>query len=94
MLYINIKYNINTNKYEFDSNIKSERQSSIIEDFLRCQLGRGEDDRPDADRDEYNISINLHLSDDTFYSKDDCGNYGLRDGILLNALKSFPDKKD
>jgi len=83
-LFLNIEYDIENDKYKFNSNAKEYR--TIIENFLRSQIGAGQDNRKPVEKDIYNISIELDLSNDSFKSSDDCGNYGLRDGILMNAL--------
>lgn len=61
--------------------------AEVLEDFLRRQIGSGEDPDPLVERDEYNIAIQLDLDEDVFYHEHDCGNKGLRDGIMIDVLR-------
>jgi hypothetical protein len=86
-LYINITFDINKDTYKIDSDIKEEKIKDIISDFLRMQIGKGKDSSPAKQLDEYNISIKIDLTEDVFTCSHNCGNDGLRDGILLNYVK-------
>jgi hypothetical protein len=90
-LHINIAYDLGKDSYTFDTDVKQERISEVLTDFLQMQIGRGKDDTPPAERDVYHIRIKLDLSEDRFDVEHDCGNLGLRDGLLLNALKHLPE---
>lgn len=69
------------------SDIKPEHWSEVLEGFLSTQVGAGEDTTPRVDRDVYRIHLQLDLEeDDTFYCDHDCGNKGLRTGILMDVL--------
>lgn len=69
------------------SDIKREYWEEVLSAYLRNQMGAGKDPTPAVDRDEYEIIIQLDVADgDTFYSKHNCGNKGLRDGILMEVL--------
>lgn len=94
MLHLNILYNISTDEFAFDSDIKPERQAEVIGDFLRMQTGKGEDFTPPNERTEYHIKITLDLSEDRFTVEHDCGNLGLRDGLLLHALHQLQKGKE
>ena len=89
-LYLNVTYNVETDTFEVASNIKPERQSDVLADFIHGQVGAGKDESAPAERKVYSIRLQLDLSDDTFYVKHDCGNKGLRDGILMRVLKDLP----
>ena len=88
-MYINIIYNLKTNKCSFNTDIKRERISDVLSDFLRLQIGAGVDNSPSSELEEYHINLTLDLSDDTFYVDHDCGNLGLRDGILMLAVRQL-----
>ena len=87
MLHLDITYDIEADKFEFDSDIKPEQQAEVLSDFIRGQMGKGSDATPPNRQAVYHIRLKLDLADDTFYVEHDCGNKGLRDGILLEALK-------
>lgn len=85
-LYIRVDYNIKTDTYKLESNIKNSSHEEVITNFLQNEMGKGSDSRLPNNLDNYTIIIYLNLSYDSFTCKDNCGNYGLRDGILLNFL--------
>lgn len=69
------------------SDIKREYWEEVLSGFLQDQMGKGKDNTPAEERDEYEIIIQLDVSDDSFYVKHNCGNKGLRDGILMEVLR-------
>ena len=89
--YVNITYDLNANKCSFQTNLKQERIKEILGNFLRLQIGAGEDHSPSAELEEYHVNITLNLIDDTFYSTNDCGNLGLRDGIVMLAVRQLSE---
>ena len=80
---INITYILSDDRFII-SNTKF--PTKIIEEFLRTQIGKGEDFSPANKVDEFTISILLDLSHDIFTVKHNCGNKGLRDGILQRYI--------
>jgi hypothetical protein len=86
-LYIDIIFDINDDTYKINSDVKQEKIKDIISDFLSLQMGKGEDTSPANKLDEYNISLKIDLTEDIFTCSHNCGNDGLRDGILLNYIK-------
>lgn len=91
-LTIKITFPINEpEKFKIESDIKQEHWGEIISEFIRSQMGTGKDNTPAEERDVYNITIQIDLSDDTFYCKHDCGNKGLREGILMDILGRLSD---
>lgn len=93
-LYFNVAFTIETGKFEIDSNIKPEHQAEIVSNFLRNQMGAGKDKSTPNKLDVYHIKLELDLSDDSFGSLHDCGNKGLRDGILLEVLGKLEMDRD
>ena len=72
------------------SDIKPERWVEVLEGFIACQIGAGADTTPPVQRDVYRIHVQLDLEDDdTYYCAHDCGNKGLRDGILLDTFQKI-----
>ena len=84
-LFVGVSYNLNSNQFEIETNAKDPRK--IITEFLRTQIGAGKDESPVNEIDDYKIRIDLDLSCDAFRCTHDCGNLGLRDGILLTYLR-------
>ena len=64
---------------------------NVVEGFLRGQVGAGKDESPPNEQDVYHIRIEVDLSFDIFTSRHDCGNLGLRDGILLHFAKTLDE---
>lgn len=69
------------------SDINREYWEEVLEGYIRLQMGKGEDKTPAQVREKYEIVIQIDLADDdAYYCRHDCGNKGLRDGILLKVL--------
>ena len=85
-LFIKVCYNLADDKFKYESNIKKGQMEEIVLSFLRQQIGKGADNSERNEVDIYEISIELDLSDDTFYCSHNCGNLGLRDGILMHFV--------
>jgi len=86
-LIINIDYDLEHDLFCYRTNIKQKYLTELISDFLRAQIGKGIDERPRTETDLYQIDLQVDLSDDGFSSRSNCGNLGLRDGILIEFLK-------
>ncbi len=82
-LFLNVEFEIKKKDFEHDTNIKEGKVKDIVCEFLRGQIGEGEDNSPANNHDIYKININLDLNGDVFTVKSNCGNLGLRDGILM-----------
>lgn len=93
-LFVEFNYPINEpDKVELKSNIKHHLVSDIICDFLQSQTGKGADSSPPQDRDIYFIRLELDLTNDSFTSFSNCGNLGLRDGILMDIIRRLPSSE-
>ena len=88
-LFININFNLNTNVFEIDTNVKQEHVAEIIDTFLRGQIGKGEDTSKPNELDIYTFKMKVDLSFDTINIKDDTGNKSLSDGIFMNLLNQL-----
>jgi len=88
-LFIEVRYDIEADFVHIESNIKAERQGEVVTDFIHSQVGAGKDETPAEKRGIYTIRLELELADDTFYVSHDCGNKGLRDGILMRVLRDL-----
>ena len=85
-LRIILKYNISEGDFKIQTNARARAIPEIISNFLELQIGKGKDNSKAINRDEYIIKIELNLHNDVFKCSDNCGNKGLRDGILLTFL--------
>jgi len=81
---VEITWDVDKKSYDVKGNARDPK--SIVSRFLDTQIGKGEDESPREDRDEYRIRIELDLQVDTFTVYSNCGNKGLRDGILLGFV--------
>lgn len=82
-----VTYPMDTCVPKIDSDIKREYWGEIIEDFLVLQMGYGKDPATATDKPVYRIHLQLDVGDDdAYYVESDCGNRGLRNGILMDTL--------
>ena len=84
---LHIIYDIDNDTFEIKGNALYPKNT--VKNFLRTQIGTGKDFSPPNNKSKYNIVIDLDLTDDTFYIQDDCGNKGVRDGILLRFCEKY-----
>jgi hypothetical protein len=84
-LFVVLEFDLEKNKYKIKSNVKDCK--NFIFNFLRTQIGVGEDLSIANKINNYTITITLDLTTDIFSVEHNCGNLGLRDGILLNFLR-------
>lgn len=85
-LRIILKYNVSEDVFNIKTNARERALPEIILNFLRIQMGKGIDGSKVNELDEYIIDIDLDLNGDIFKCNHNCGNLGLRDGILLKFL--------
>lgn len=88
-LFMTIVYDVKKDDFTIESNVKPEMRGELLAEFIHSQVGAGADETPREERDVYTIKLGIDLSDDTFYVRHDCGNKGLRDGILMRVLKGL-----
>ena len=93
-IFIEIKFNIKGNKAKFNTNAKREKLSDLISTFLSCQVGAGVDKSEPNKLDSYRIRLELDLSDDSFICSHNCGNKGLRDGILYACVSQLDEEAE
>lgn len=87
MLYIDIKYQLDPEeKYELETNIKEDQIVEVLSEYVRSQIGAGEDSREPNRHKEFNIRIELDLADDTFSTESNTGNKGLTTGLVMAVL--------
>lgn len=87
-----ITYNMKErDKCVIKTNAKKEAVEKILECWLQVQIGLDEDSRESKVRDVYQITIDLDLSDGTFYTSSDTGNKGLTVKLVTNVLNMLAD---
>ena len=90
LLGIDFEYDMKAGRaMSLSTNVKREKVVDLLTDFIRDQIGRGADDAKPNEKDVYSVKIRLDLTDDRFTAKSDCGNLGLRDGIIMAVGKQF-----
>ena len=90
-LTLGLEYNIKTDKFKVSGDVNEGGQREIVETFLRYQIGAGVDDSEPNRQEVYNFLIKWYSIDDRITIKDDTGNKGLRDGILIGFLRTLPE---
>lgn len=91
-LTIKVDYNFAEETYEIKTDFKRHLVAQMINEYLQTQVGRGKDESPPNKQDHYEIIIQLHLSDDSWRSKHDCGNEGLMVGLLMTVMNKEYEK--
>ena len=87
-LWLEIEYNVKTDKYTIISNIKDEQLKEVMFEWLRSQLGAGQGQSISQanELEVYHIRIELDLDGDIFTVKSDTGNESLTCGIVWHVL--------
>lgn len=85
-LTIDIEYNIKTDEHEISGDINDAGVKSVLETWIMGQVNTGKDESPAENRDVYHIQIVWYPEDDTIKCSHDCGNKGLREGILMTVF--------
>ena len=93
VLFAEIYFDFPGNSHSCWTNIKADHVGSIIEEFLLSEIGKAKDSTPPKKQDQYTLCVTVDLSYDDFRAFSDCGNAGLRDGILLQFLRHLDEGK-
>lgn len=88
-LTLDIRYHLKEDRFEVAGDVNEKGRISLIETFLRGQIGAGRDESKVIKRKIYYIQLEWHPADDRIEVKYNTGNKGLRDGILMNFLRQF-----
>lgn len=90
LLGIDFEYDMKVGKAtRLSTNVKREHVVETLTAFIQDQIGRGADDAKPNKKDVYSVKLRLDLTDDRFTAQSDCGNLGLRDGIIMAVIKQF-----
>ncbi|MCL4406245.1 MAG: hypothetical protein M1586_01025 [Patescibacteria group bacterium] len=68
------------------TNAKDEALTDMLTEYLRSQMGTGEDKNPAAEKNHFSVEVSLDLSEDIFQTKTDTGNKGLTCGIIAQVI--------
>jgi len=85
-----LRYTVDQDKFEIQSDLKEERISEVLSDYLRSQMGTGPDEN--QTRNElpvYEITITLDLENDIYHVTSNTGNQSLTVGIIAHYLKGI-----
>ena len=88
-----IQYDISKDKFSMSSEMTLEGLVEIIENFIRGQMGEGEDKTAPNEQDVYHFRITWDPTEDDIRVSSDTGNKGLREGILMHFLRHVDEGK-
>lgn len=86
---LGIHYDIRKDEFTTEGDFNARGEKEIIHEFLRGQIGAGEDDRKPKERDTYDIELRWYCDNDAIEARCNTGNKGLRDGILWHYLENL-----
>ena len=90
---IDITFTVKDESVVIRTNAKHEKVQELLEDYLHSIMGAGKDHAPMVERDVYKIVIGVERAEgDAWGSHHDCGNKGLRDGIIMRILALVAEK--
>jgi hypothetical protein len=94
-IVIEMAFDMKQETVQIRTNAKRGVISELLADYVHAQVGAGKDESPPEVHDIYNITIGVELDDDSWGSTHNCGNKGLREGIIMqviNLLDKHPDR--
>lgn len=91
-IFIEMTFTVKDEAVTIRTNAKHEVIEELLTDYLHSQVGTGKDPTPMMELDVYKINIGVELAEDSWGSGHDCGNKGLRDGIIMRILRLVIDK--
>ncbi|MBI4160726.1 MAG: hypothetical protein HY506_02350 [Candidatus Yanofskybacteria bacterium] len=80
-------------KTRIETNAKRETVGEVLESWIYCQIGMGDDKREPNDMVEYQITIGLDLTDDSFTTESNTGNAALTCGMIMSILLKLDEVK-
>lgn len=88
-LTLDILYDLKKDKFETRGDVNEEGIKELVETFLRGQIGAGMDEREPSQRNTYRIQLRWYPTDDRIEADSNTGNKSLRDGLLINYLRTL-----
>lgn len=89
-MYCTVVLNLNEGSFLLESNISYDQIKDFVINWIKTDIGRGEDKRELKPKDEYYISI-FQDQHGNYDIDDNCENRDLRRGILGVFLKDYKD---
>jgi len=93
-IVIEMEFDMKADKVQIKTNAKHEKVIDLLEDYLHAQVGTGKDTAPPEQHDVYKITIGVELGEDIWGSNHNCGNRGLREGIIMRVLTMIDQQPD
>ena len=90
-LIIAIEYDMTSDEAKIRTNARREKVAELLDEYLQAVVGAGNAITPAQDHDVYRINLTLDLSNDTWLVKHNCGNKGLREGIVMATARFLRD---
>jgi hypothetical protein len=90
-LGITVEYDVRRESAKIRTNVRPDKVEDLIMEFARTQIGAGKDTSVPEIRSVYTIKLVLDLSDDSWRVEHDCGNKGLREGILMTVARMITE---
>lgn len=86
---IELTFTLATSQATIRTNAKHELVANLLGEYLQSIMGagQGKDATPPEQRDVYTITLGIELADDAWGSSHNCGNRGLRDGLILRIYQ-------
>jgi len=93
-IVVELEFDMKADKVQIRTNAKHDKVVDLLEDYLHSCVGTGKDPAPAEEREVYTINLGVELSEDIWGSSHNCGNKGLREGIVMRVLKMLTDEQD
>ena len=88
-LYVQMEYDMEDGCLKVtDTNVKRAEVPGLLEEWLRGQIGRGEDRRKRVEKRKYTLRLEVDLTQDDFSMVADTNNHGLTAGIIAVAVRN------
>lgn len=84
---VTLEFDVKAETVKIGGNAKKEAVEELLADYLHSRVGAGKDETPPEKRDVYHIILGIDLSDDSWFVEHNCGNKGLREGLVMATLQ-------
>lgn len=93
-IVIEMEFDMKGDRVQIRTNAKHDKVVDLLEDYLHACVGTGKDPAPPEEHDIYKITLGVELGEDSWGSAHNCGNKGLREGIIMRVLKMLTDETE
>lgn len=84
-----IEHNVVEGTFAHQTNMNPSGVVEVLTAYLQMQAGQDADTREPKIRDVYQVAVQIDLATDNIQAGSDCGNHGLKVGIVAEFLKHF-----